>query len=244
MYNSFKLKKIVLDNFKIFKGIQKIEFVNVDDKKVILIMGNNGSGKTILFNAIKEGLSSTNEKKSNCFLDTSFDKSLITENNKWMFCLDGELITGLYEEHKEFLTSEVVEKMNEFRLTYLRKDILNFTLGDDGKLDVKRSYGRSVNMLINLFFLLAVKHFLFKNSFLVFDMLFHNVQADMRIDILTLIMNNCDQLILISSPLEIENYIHDETQSVEKIIKNRTSYLKFALTYIPEKEGTEIKQYD
>ena len=207
-------------------------------------MGNNGSGKTILFNAIKEGLSSTNEKKSNCFLDTSFDKSLITENNKWMFCLDGELITGLYEEHKEFLTSEVVEKMNEFRLTYLRKDILNFTLGDDGKLDVKRSYGRSVNMLINLFFLLAVKHFLFKNSFLVFDMLFHNVQADMRIDILTLIMNNCDQLILISSPLEIENYIHDETQSVEKIIKNRTSYLKFALTYIPEKEGTEIKQYD
>ena len=114
MYNSFKLKKIVLNNFKIFKEIQKINFVNDNDKKVVLIIGNNDSGKTILFNAIKAGLSSTNEKESICFLDTNFDKSLITENNKWMFCLDGELITGLYEEHKEFLTSEVVEKMNVF----------------------------------------------------------------------------------------------------------------------------------
>lgn len=255
MYNSFKLKKIVLNNFKIFKEIQKINFVNDNDKKVVLIIGNNDSGKTILFNAIKAGLSSTNEKESICFLDTNFDKSLITENNKWMFCLNvEELECNLYEKHKEFLTSKVVEKMNEFLLIYYpyKYEFKNFILGNHNEIhllnhndnDCIGTLAATDKLLVNLWYMLAVKYFLFENSFLVLDFSIGRLSKNKIISIITSIIDNCNQLILLTLPVEIMNCIDDENQSIEEIIKNKTAYLKFTLTYIPEKDCTEIKQYD
>lgn len=48
-----KFKKIILENFGIYNGLNEFDLSLDDNKNIILIGGKNGNGKTTLFTSIK-----------------------------------------------------------------------------------------------------------------------------------------------------------------------------------------------
>ena len=46
------LRKLTVENYKPFKGSRNFDFTSVDNKNIILIKGQNGAGKTSLFDAV------------------------------------------------------------------------------------------------------------------------------------------------------------------------------------------------
>ena len=48
----YKIKKLTMENFGVFKKKQEIEFSTDEQKPLTVIIGQNGAGKTTLVNAI------------------------------------------------------------------------------------------------------------------------------------------------------------------------------------------------
>lgn len=64
-----KLEKLILENFRQFRGRQEISFSTYDDRNITVIHAENGFGKTALLNALlwgfygHEGLTEDVEQK-------------------------------------------------------------------------------------------------------------------------------------------------------------------------------------
>src|SRR5205823_3368655 len=98
--HSMILEKLVLENFRQFRGKQEIHFSTVRERNVTLIHAENGFGKTALLNALlwgfygHEGLTDDLPQKENVIHDTTAARSKTPESTSarvtiW-FTHDGE----------------------------------------------------------------------------------------------------------------------------------------------------------
>jgi len=253
MTDSLKLKKIRVNNYKLFKDMQEIEFSANSQGKVVLIIGKNGTGKTILFNAIKDGTVCNEEGNSKYIVETNFDKSLITKDIEWLFFLDGEELDTkyLHEKHGKFLNNTIVEKMNEFLKNYsdpyFSKCIFEhhekLVLINKNRIDLLNSLASTETIMVNICYLLAVKSNLFPNSFLVLDAPLGRMQTGKRESLISSILDNCEQLVLFNTTMEIFGTSLDDEQ-IFNLSKTITDCQKFYLNYNSKNKSSRITQID
>lgn len=247
MTDSLKLKKIRVNNYKLFEDIQEIEFSANSQDKVILIIGKNGTGKTILFNAIKNGITCNEESNSKYIVETNFDKSLITKDVEWLFFLDGEELATeyLWEKHGKFLNNSIIKKMNKFLKNYsdpyFSKCIFELheklVFIDEQRINRFGSLAATEKVMINIYYLLAVKSNLFPNSFLVLDSPLERISTGRIESLISSILDNCKQLVLFTATIEIFGTNLDD-ERIFNLSKTITECQKFYLNYNSKNKGT------
>ncbi len=198
-----KLKKLELNDFKLFAGYNEIKFKN----QTTIIVGNNDSGKTILFNSIKDRLAS-NKYENNCVVGTNFE-NLIEKNTEWLFGMTGmdSFEELLYEKYDAFLNYTVIEKMNVLLKQYL-KFPHNFILDESKKLQVIGTDNLTSTeiLLVNLCYLFAVKSYLYPKSFFILDIPLGAIPYTQRKQLMKMILNNSEQVILLVTHIsDIDN---------------------------------------
>ena len=191
-----EIKKLTLENdFGVLKK-QSIEFSADEQKPLTVIIGQNGGGKTTLVNAIKMGLSlepaARNAEEidkiknygAKPVLETTSDSSFVSKENEFLFFLDmerwGHYIKQTPDRLKQFSNQSVADKMNEFKdksfgaykhhhSKFIFDETGNLHLVQTDGLDEIGTLAAAESFFVNLIWVLAVRHFVAPNSFLVLD---------------------------------------------------------------------------
>jgi DNA sulfur modification protein DndD len=99
------IKNIVLENIFVYEGINKFDFSTNDDKNIVLIIGENGFGKTSLINALKIGFH-------------GITKDILKIGNKHLskqeFINGNENFEGLITKNKHYAKIEI--ETDEFKI--------------------------------------------------------------------------------------------------------------------------------
>ena len=242
MNGECKLKKLTVEDYALFKEKQEIVF-STDDKKITVILGQNGTGKTLLYNAIKVCFSleiSGNKIPSIPVIDTTFDQSLISNENEWLFFISENISHQMkIKNYGDYATHDIINKMNELYHKYdTKQDVDCFDVDKDHNIHAKNQNGQVVylalseQVLANLAYILAVKQVCAPKSFLVIDGGLMNISREKYKNIMNMITENTMQVILFCTDSE---YQHVEKQSVGK---------EYIIKYNSENKCSEIKKTD
>ena len=209
-----EIKKLTLENdFGVLKK-QSIEFSTDEQKPLTVIIGKNGGGKTTLVNAIKMGLSlepaarnaEEIEKIKNYgakpVLETTSDSSFVSKENQDLFFPDMERLGRYITENPYRLNPqqrhELADKMNEIKNKYNSKiSNAKFSFDVDGNIHLVDEEGINIihtlaageNLLVTLIWVLAVKHFVAPNSFLVLDDFLGRLSLSHRVHLIPLLFS-------------------------------------------------------
>ncbi len=124
------IKNIVLENIFVYEGINKFDFSNDDKKNIVLIIGENGFGKTSFINAIKIGFH-------------GITKDILKIGSKYIskndFIKGNENYEGLITKNKNYGKIEIEtdefkiirEFKNDEKLTLIKDDEKFFDLEAD-----------------------------------------------------------------------------------------------------------------
>lgn len=125
-----KLKKIILENFRQFYGKQELNLETSDDKNVIIIHGENGSGKTTILEAFSWCMYGQ--------MDLSQAKNILNERvfNDLPSGMSTDVrVTIIFDDrHKEYLVSRKVSIKRHGDIQYHTKDDQEFSIMQDGSL--------------------------------------------------------------------------------------------------------------
>lgn len=238
-----KLKKLTVEDYSLFKEKQEIVF-STEDKKITAILGQNGTGKTLLYNAIKMGFSleiSGNKITSTPVIDATFDQSLISNENEWLFFVSENISHQMeIKNYGDYEDPHIIYKMNELYHKYdTKQDVDCFDVDKDhNRYYAKNQNGqvvylaRSEQVLANLAYILTVKQVCAPKSFLVIDGSLMNISREKYKDIMNMITENTMQVILFCTDFE---YQYVEKQSVGK---------EYVIKYNSENRCSEIKKAD
>lgn len=239
-----KLKKLTVEDYSLFKEKQEIVF-STEDKKITAILGQNGTGKTLLYNAIKMGFSleiSGNKITSTPVIDTTFDQSLISNENEWLFFVSENISHQMeIKNYGDYEDPQIIYKMNELYHKYepYKSPKIHFVVDKEHN----RYYAINQNgtvvypalseqVLANLAYILAVKQVCAPKSFLVIDGGLMKVSREKYKNIMNMITENTMQVILFCTDSE---YQYVEKQSVGK---------EYVIKYNSENRCSEIKNAD
>jgi DNA sulfur modification protein DndD len=124
-----KFKKLILENFRQYYGRQELDLDTTDSKNIIVIHGENGSGKTTILEALSWCLygelnlinsnAILNEKR---FFDLKDDDSAIAK-----------VILIFDDRYKEYMVSREVRVRKFDNKQYFTKDDITFTVKADGE---------------------------------------------------------------------------------------------------------------
>ena len=223
-----KIKKLTLESdFGVLKK-QSIEFSTDEQKPLTVIIGKNGSGKTTLVNAIKMGLSletSLDDIKycdrtnfdSKLVLETTSDSSFVSKENQDLFFPDMERLGRHVTENPYRLNPQqrhkLADKMNEIKNKYDPNYLhAKFSFDEDGNIHLvdEQGFDRTRNLagweslLVTLIWVLAAKHFVAPNSFLVLDKFLGRLSSSHRTHLIPLLFSpgNFSQIIWLVSDAE------------------------------------------
>ena len=185
-----KIKKLTLESdFGVLKK-QSIEFSADEQKPLTVIIGQNDGGKTTLVNAIKMGLDIEPAVVpygiigAKPVLETTSDSSFVSKENEFLFFPDMErwnhYIKQTPDRLKQFSNQSVADKMNEFKdksFGAYKHHYSKFIFDETGNLHLVHTDGldeigtlaAAESFFVNLIWVLAVRHFVAPNSFLVLD---------------------------------------------------------------------------
>lgn len=244
-----KLKKLTVDDYAIFKGKQEIEFSTDSTNKITVIVGKNATGKTLLYNAIKTCFTlevSGNKITSKPIIDTTFDRSLISKENEWLFFVSEYVSHNVkIQNYGDDTRVNIIQRMNDIFFKYV-SDIRNIKylhIDENNNLLTMNSseqimdLAASEKVSVNLAYILAVKQVCAPKSFLVIDGGLDRVSIEKKKNIWDMIVENSAQVILFCTDAEYQNFEHQyvEKQSVGK---------EYIIKYNSENNCSEIKKYD
>jgi len=238
-----KLKKLTLEDCAIFKGKQEIEFSTDNDKKITAIIGQNDTGKTLLYSIIKMYFSlevSGNKITSKPIIDATFDQSLISKENEWLFFVSEDISQKRnIENYGEFATHDIMKRMNEIYHKYdTKKDVNHFEVDKDHNIHGIKHDGQTVSLaasekiLANFAYILAVKKVCAEKSFLVIDGILDHTSSEKKTNIMNMITENSAQVIWFCTDSE---YQHAEKDLIGK---------EYIIKYDSGNKCSEIKTLD
>ncbi len=241
--NECKLKKLTVEDYAIFKGKQEIEFSTEDNKKITAIVGKMGTGKTLLYNAIKTCFSleiSGTKISSNPIIDTTFDQRLISKENEWLFFVSEDTSQKIMiQNYGEVATYDIIKRMNEFYRVYdTKKDVDCFEVDKDHNIYAKNHNGLTVTLaaseqtLANFTYILSVKKVCAGKSFLVIDGGLDRITNEKKKNIMNMITENSVQVIWFCTDVE---YNQAEKDLVGK---------KYIIKYDSENKCSELEIFD
>ena len=158
-------------------------------------------------------------------LETTFDSSFVSKENEFLFFPDMERWGGYIKQtpdrlkqfSKQFSNQSVADKMNEFKgrsvnyrmhkmqnSKFIFDETGNLRLIDEDGLDCIESLAAAESLFVNLIWVLAARHFVAPNSFLVLDNFLGRLSFSHRADLIPLLFSrgNFSQIIWLVSDTE------------------------------------------
>lgn len=258
---SQKLNLIDIDiqNFLPFSN-QTLKFSN---KKISIYVGNNGSGKTRFFNAIRLGLgldeisktsknvADLNEHKIT--LSTNFEHNLINSENHFLFFVNGDEIETvdfwknfmkIFQKISDEMKCEIIydiEKILKKNCSFINS--IGFL---DDSIKVLDQKGFSINLaasetyLLNFVTLIIFRNYFVPNSFLIIDSIFSTKYSHAIVELLS---SNPFQTVLLFTD---SNFNSIPNSTSDDVIENFNETTSFKILFDNSGIDYDIKkiQYD
>jgi hypothetical protein len=226
-----KFKSFEISDHKIFKEKSKIEF----SEDITKIIGKNGTGKTILFNAMKESFSNPNSPK----IKLVINGSKTSELDPNLIFIDDDFFENIAESGEKFIFDQnyflsILQKFSEWKGGYLYNIIKKWDIGKmNNSQFLKEIHNLSLpageKIIIYLILLLSYRNSMkLSNSPLVFEggFLFGRIDSSTTKQTINIFKKIGMQVIVLITPQiniesdEIYEIIFDEKNRKSKIIKN------------------------
>ncbi len=216
-----KIKKLVMEDFGVFRGKHEIEFATDEKNRITIIIGRNGSGKTTIMNALRNAFGCNmilpqrfsddytqrdyyKDAKSSVEIDGQ--KLEIHPNEEFLYFLDDEMIhsQNIWQSRNFSLDQTVIDEMNNL-LRYsnrLSRECSGFRLVDSeiqllskSGYDMIGTNAAGESRFVNLITLIALqkKH---NTSFFVLDGIFGRADRDHANQLCELLSRECKQQLI------------------------------------------------
>lgn len=205
---------------------KKMEFAS--NTKLILIYGENATGKTFLYENMKNSIKSSLFHKKTLDIQTNFPNNAVNSDNDFLFFINEKILliqknlilNNLFADEEIHELCHIICRL--FNERYLKRVIFSnnqFLLLDDNGINHDGIGGASEQYYFSLCLLIAIKEKLFPNSFLIFDTIPNRINERIKKKLIKLICDNSSQLVIFDHPLyleELEHYAIDNSLGVQK----------------------------